>query len=181
MRIAYVAQHAFHHIENHLDMTPNQYIQWRYAGGEDRESLDRTSRKITDEELKKMYEIKVVDGTKRVLERIFGRRKLKRSYEYEVQWKNDEETMWMSRERLEEFGFNKLLNDIDTKEAAANGLLGKPLTAKNVEEHLANVGLESEFTTHSHIRGLSGGQKVKLVVGAALWQHPHVIVLDEVR
>lgn len=32
-RIAYVAQHAFHHIEKHLDKTPNQYIQWRCARG----------------------------------------------------------------------------------------------------------------------------------------------------
>ena len=36
LRMAYVAQHAFHHIEEHLDMTANQYIQWRYAFGEDR-------------------------------------------------------------------------------------------------------------------------------------------------
>merc|ERR1711862_655993 len=28
-RIAYVAQHAFHHIESHLDKTPNEYIRWR--------------------------------------------------------------------------------------------------------------------------------------------------------
>jgi elongation factor 3 len=27
LRIAYVAQHAFHHIEQHLDKTANQYIQ----------------------------------------------------------------------------------------------------------------------------------------------------------
>ncbi len=27
MRIAYVAQHAFHHIEKHLEMTPNEYIR----------------------------------------------------------------------------------------------------------------------------------------------------------
>lgn len=47
LRVAYVAQHAFHHIENHLDMTPNQYIQWRYATGEDRESLDKVSRKVS--------------------------------------------------------------------------------------------------------------------------------------
>lgn len=46
LRVAYVAQHAFHHIENHLDMTPNQYIQWRYATGEDRESQDKVSRKV---------------------------------------------------------------------------------------------------------------------------------------
>mgnify|MGYP003314375472 CR=1 FL=1 len=27
MRLAYVAQHAFHHIENHLELTPTQYIE----------------------------------------------------------------------------------------------------------------------------------------------------------
>ncbi|AGE55117.1 elongation factor 3 [Paramecium bursaria Chlorella virus MA1D] len=178
MRLAYVAQHAFHHIEDHLDMTPNQYIQWRYASGEDKETLDVVSRKNNEEELKKMYDTKVVDGVKKILDKILGRRKLKKSYEYEVQWKNDETTQWISRERLEEYGFGKLLNDIDTKEAVANGMF-KPLTAKNVEEHMANVGLDPEFTTHSRIRGLSGGQKLKLVIGAALWQQPHVIVLDE--
>ena len=29
-RVAYVAQHAFHHIEQHLDKTPNEYIRWRF-------------------------------------------------------------------------------------------------------------------------------------------------------
>ncbi|KPF45338.1 hypothetical protein IP76_08595 [Rhizobium sp. AAP43] len=179
LRVAYVAQHAFHHIENHLDMTPNQYIQWRYATGEDRESLDKVSRKLKEEEEKKMNEVKVVDGVKRVVEKLLGRRKQKRGYEYEVQWKGEVETSWLTRDRLEEMGFQKMLTDIDMKEAAAAGLLGKPLTAKNVEEMLGNLGLPAEFATHSQIRGLSGGQKVKLVLGAAMWQQPHILVLDE--
>ncbi len=29
LRLAYVAQHAFHHVEQHLDQTPAQYIWWR--------------------------------------------------------------------------------------------------------------------------------------------------------
>jgi elongation factor 3 len=206
LRVAYVAQHAFHHIENHLDMTPNQYIQWRYATGEDRESLDKVSRKVSsgmgrsrrsggrrglplprgappswmpcppslpfrpfpcssplspsplctpqlkEEEEKKMKEVKVVDGVKRVVEKLLGRRKLKRGYEYEVQWKGEMETSWLTRDRLEEMGFSKMLTDIDMKEAAAAGLLGKPLTAKNVEELLANLGLPAEFATHSQVR-----------------------------
>merc|ERR1711966_525362 len=41
-RIAYVAQHAFHHIESHLTKTPNEYIRWRYANqGETRRVLLR--------------------------------------------------------------------------------------------------------------------------------------------
>ncbi len=51
LRIAYVAQHAFHHIEQHLDKTPNEYIQWRYAIGEDREALQKVDRKVTEEDI----------------------------------------------------------------------------------------------------------------------------------
>lgn len=52
----------------HLDKTPNQYIQWRYATGEDREGVDSVFRKATEEEEKKMAEvIKMADGTKKVL------------------------------------------------------------------------------------------------------------------
>merc|ERR1711904_238026 len=39
-RIAYMAQHAFHHLEEHLDKSATQYIMQRFAGGEDNESLE---------------------------------------------------------------------------------------------------------------------------------------------
>jgi elongation factor 3 len=29
------------------------------------------------------------------------------------------------------------------------------------------------------MRGLSGGQKVKVVIAAAMWQNPHMLILDE--
>ena len=32
-RVAYLAQHAFHHIEDHMNKTPNEYIRWRFANG----------------------------------------------------------------------------------------------------------------------------------------------------
>merc|ERR1711957_412208 len=31
LRMAYVAQHAFHHLEKHMTSTPTQYIMWRFA------------------------------------------------------------------------------------------------------------------------------------------------------
>ena len=46
LRVAYVAQHAFHHIEQHLDKTPNDYIAWRYASGEDREAQEKASAQV---------------------------------------------------------------------------------------------------------------------------------------
>merc|ERR1711959_256676 len=39
-RIAYMSQHAFHHIEAHLDSSATQYIMQRFAGNEDNESLE---------------------------------------------------------------------------------------------------------------------------------------------
>ena len=40
------------------------------------------------------------------------------------------------------------------------------------------LGIE-EFGTHGTIRRLSGGQKVKLVLACAMWNRPHVLILDE--
>jgi len=52
MRLAYVAQHAFHHLENHLDKTPVEYILWRFAGADDRESLENMSKEVLDDDVK---------------------------------------------------------------------------------------------------------------------------------
>ncbi|TPX32896.1 hypothetical protein SmJEL517_g04046 [Synchytrium microbalum] len=181
LRIAYVAQHAFHHIEQHLEKTPNQYIQWRYAFGEDREEASKITKQISEEEEKAMAKIHVIGGRKLQIEDVLRRRKLKQSYEYEVSFVgcSTVDNLWFPRKQLiEEFGLSKKVNEVDAKEAAAAGLV-KPLTSKSIEKHLADVGLEAEFATHSHIKGLSGGQKVKLVIGAAMWMNPHMVVLDE--
>ncbi|KAG1675970.1 hypothetical protein FOA52_014214 [Chlamydomonas sp. UWO 241] len=181
LRIAYVAQHAFHHIEHHLEKTPNQYIQWRYAIGEDREALTKVDRKLSPEEEKAMLQIIMVDGEKRLLEKLCSRRKFKSSYEYECQWIKCDPTKnsYLSRDELIQLGFEKLCNELDAKEAAAAGLYAKPLTAVNISKHLEEFGLDTEFSTHSLMRGLSGGQKVKVVLGAAMWNNPHMLVLDE--
>merc|ERR1712176_20972 len=98
-RIAYVAQHAFHHIENHLGKTPNEYIRWRYANnGEDKESLVKSSMVFTDAEIKLQktpYEIQFTDPEsgkvtkhKKVVSELVGGRKTNKSkeYEYEVRY-----------------------------------------------------------------------------------------------
>merc|ERR1712178_463380 len=52
MRLAYVAQHAFHHLEKHMDKTAVEYILWRFAGADDRESLENQSKEINVDEEK---------------------------------------------------------------------------------------------------------------------------------
>merc|ERR1711862_338589 len=52
LRMAYVAQHAFHHLEKHMTKTPTQYIMWRFAGNDDKESLEFKSDELSvDEEV----------------------------------------------------------------------------------------------------------------------------------
>lgn len=181
LRIAYVAQHAFHHIEQHLEKTPNEYIQWRYAGGEDKENLEKTFRKLTPEEEAALQEKVMCNGKKRVLEKIVSRRKLKQSFEYEVHWEDtpEFETHWLPRQGLTDMGFGKIVQQFDEKEASALGVVKKPLTKAKVEAHLGQFGLDPEFATHSQMRGLSGGQKVKVVLAAAMWDDPQMVVLDE--
>lgn len=179
LRVAYVAQHAFHHVEQHLTKSPVEYIQWRFAPGEDREAMEKETRQISAEEEAAMKAIKVVEGQKKKVDKLLGRRKLRKDYEYEVQWEGGHETTWLPRDVLEDMGLSKMVNEIDIKEAANAGLFSRALTTANVQKHLEDLGLESEFATHSRIQGLSGGQKVKLVLGAATWQQPHILVLDE--
>ena len=51
LRVAYVAQHAFAHIEDHLDMTPCEYVMWRYRGGSDKEMVKKDANTMTKEEM----------------------------------------------------------------------------------------------------------------------------------
>ncbi|KAI8853491.1 P-loop containing nucleoside triphosphate hydrolase protein [Chytridium lagenaria] len=169
LRIAYVAQHAFHHIEQHLDKTANEYIRWRYAYGEDRELLAKATRQMTEEDEKQMAKVLVIEGVKYVMEDIVGRRKAKLL----------DDNIWLTREKLEAEGYQKVLQAYDDKEAARAGMYIRPLTSKNVEQQLEDCGLPAEFATHSRMRGLSGGQKVKVVLAAAMWYNPHMLIMDE--
>ncbi|GMI26294.1 hypothetical protein TrCOL_g10751 [Triparma columacea] len=193
-RIAYVAQHAFHHIESHLAQTPNEYIRWRYANnGEDKESLVKVTMQFTDAELKLQktpYEITFVDEEsgkiqkiKKVVSELVGGRKQNRSkqYEYEIKYLGStvDSGEYLEAKILEKMGWSKAMKAVDLKLAQMAGLLSRPLSAKNVEKHLEDCGLDKEFGTHYRMSALSGGQKVKVVLAAAMWNQPHIIILDE--
>merc|ERR1712010_424977 len=118
---------------------------------------------------------------KYVLERIVSRRRSKKSYDYEVKWEGvpDESNTWMSLEKLTELGFKKMLSAVDIRENSEMGLTARPLTTKYVTEQLQELGLDEEYAAHCRINNLSGGQKVKVVLAAAMWGQPHVLILDE--
>ncbi|GAE00030.1 translation elongation factor eEF-3, putative [Paecilomyces variotii No. 5] len=192
IRIAYIKQHAFAHIDNHLDKTPSEYIQWRFQTGEDRETMDRANKQVTEDDEKAMDKIYNIEGTPRRVIGIHSRRKFKNSYEYECSFALGEnigmksekwtpmmtaDNAWIPRNEIIQT-HSKMVAEVDQKEALASGQF-RPLVRREIEQHCANFGLDAELVSHSRMRGLSGGQRVKVVLAACSWQRPHLIVLDE--
>lgn len=179
VRVAYVAQHSFHHVEQHLDASPVEYFQWRFGGegGVDRELSTHVNLQLTDDEKKK------VGQSTGQIEKLVSRTKGKRgTFVYEAKMVNmtEKHNRLFTLEQLQEMGLGRLAEAEDIRQATlAAGLDLRPLTTREIQRHLNDFNLAPEFGTHGKIRGLSGGQKVKLVVAAAMWNRPHLLVLDE--
>jgi elongation factor 3 len=170
LRIAYVAQHAFSHVERHMDDSPVHYIQWRFKEGWDREKMESIAYRITPEEQKAIDEFN--------LEGIWSRRVRAGQLEYEVKKKNtrEKDNKYYTRDELMSLGFEHLIKQTDEKIASKEaGLDLRPVTTSEIQRHLDAFGLPQEFGTYGKIRGLSGGQKVKLVLAAAFWTVPHLV------
>jgi len=121
--------------------------------------------------------------SRRVIERLTGARRETRqkTNEYEVKFKDMDivHNDFIGASTLTKKGFLKEMNAIDSKIAARAGMYIRPLTSSNVEAHLEDIGLDREFGTHHRMSALSGGQKVKVVLAAAMWNQPHIVILDE--
>jgi len=206
LRMAYVAQHAFHHLEKHMQETPTQYIMWRFAGNDDKESIEFKSQDLSvDEEKARAQKWCIDSGTgdvRRVTDAkddakkskqdeanvvvpdaVFNRRQRKKekTFEYEVKWQHRpiEANMWVVKDTLVAMGYIKMVQREDEKQAAMAGLMTKQLTQPGVEKFLGDFGVDPESASHTQINQLSGGMKVKVVLAAAMWQNPHVLILDE--
>merc|ERR1712203_431449 len=206
LRMAYVAQHAFHHLEKHMQRTPTDYIMWRFAGNDDKESIEFKSTELSvDEEAARAAQwcIDSVSGGVRrctdpkedakkakqdkinavVPDAVLGRRQKKKekTYEYEVKWqfKPMENNVWVEKDILVKMGYLKLVQREDERQAAMAGLMTKQLTQPSIEKHLADFGVDAESASHTQLSQLSGGMKVKVVLAACMWQNPHVLILDE--
>ncbi|KAK6198615.1 P-loop containing nucleoside triphosphate hydrolase protein [Scheffersomyces amazonensis] len=183
LRIGYIAQHALQHVEQHKEKTANQYLQWRYKFGDDREVLLKDSRKISEEEKEQMAKEFAIDDGRgpRAIEAIVGRQKLKKSFQYEIKWKFwlPKYNSWVPREVLLEHGFDKLVQKFDDHEASREGLGYRELTPSVIRKHFEDVGLDGDIADHTPMGSLSGGQLVKVVIAGAMWNNPHLLVLDE--
>ena len=157
-----------------MDDSPVAYIQWRFKEGWDREKMESEAYRIPPEEQKAIDEFN--------LQGIWSRRLRGGHLEYEVKKKNikEKDNKYYTRDELLSLGFEHLIKQTDEKIASKEaGLDLRPVTTSEIQKHLDGFGLPQEFGTYGKIRGLSGGQKVKLVLAAAFWTVPHLVVLDE--
>merc|ERR1712188_65188 len=206
LRMAYVAQHAFHHLEKHMQKTPAEYIMWRFAGNDDKESIEFKTQELSVDEEKARSQKWCIDGTTGCVRRctnpkedakkakqdeagavvpdaVLNRRQKKKekTYEYEVkrQMQSIENSCWVEKEILIKMGYLKMVQREDEKQAAMAGLMTKQLTQPCIEKHLKDFGVDPESASHTQINQLSGGMKGKVVLAAAMWQNPHILILDE--
>merc|ERR1712157_394108 len=182
------------------------YIMWRFAGNDDKESIEFKSQELSVDEEKARAQKWCIDGVTGGVRRctdpkedakkakqdeaasvvpdaILNRRQKKKekTYEYEVKWqfKPIEANSWVEKDILIKMGYLKMVQREDERQAAMAGLMTKQLTQPGVEKHLGDFGVDPESASHTQINQLSGGMKVKVVLAAAMWQNPHVLILDE--
>merc|ERR1711998_341941 len=133
-----------------MDKTAVDYIMWRFAGADDKESLENMNMEVTDDdetkrerpwficpktlEVKKCDMSDTPDGKKErslkvIPEAVLNRQKHTKTkkYIYEVKWmhKSIECNTWVERDTILAMGYSKMVHKKDEQEAAAAGLLAK--------------------------------------------------------
>ena len=174
LRVSYIAQHSMHHLESNVDMPPKEYIQNRFFLGRDKELAAMATMEMGDDDRAAMK----VKGN--VCE-ILGRAMKGGSLCYEVRKTGDRPgvTRWEPAEFLKAPYVAKMTRHYDEKlKASQSGLDIRPLTSAEVYAHLSDFGISRELAD-GKIKRMSGGQKSRLVLAAAMWTKPHVIALDE--
>lgn len=86
---------------------------------------------------------------------------------------------WLPRDTLLEKGFTKLIQQFDDLESSREGAGKRETSLQIIRKHLEEVGLDGDIAQYNEMGGLSGGQKVKVVIASALWNNPQVLVLGK--
>jgi len=68
----------------------------------------------------------------------------------QVKWVNcaEDKNTWHPRDELIDMGFEKMVIEVDAKEAAQAGLMAKPLTSLNVQKHMVR-GRERDLSKNA--------------------------------
>jgi elongation factor 3 len=176
LRLAYIAQHSMHHLEESINNTPLEYLQNRFYLGRDKEIAKRSSHNLSKDELLAITE-------RGAICEIIGRQERGKTLFYECRrtGRKESDTDWepMSALQKKDEVVMKMVRNFDEKlKSMHSGMDLRPLTKEEVRLHLAEFGIDEDLAM-GKIKRMSGGQKSRLVLAAAMWINPHIIALDE--
>jgi len=179
LRMAYIPQNISASLEPHKQLTPIEYVMWRYRLGSDREQANKNTLVMTEEEIEAIKQRAKLNKTF-VIKELGSRRTGKREHEYEAKSEGVVELVqWFSKSELIEMGYEKMVKEFDEKMAMESMMGQRKLTTGEIQKHMNSFGLEPEIAQHTKINALSSGQKMRCYLAAATFYLPHVIIFDE--
>jgi len=182
LRVSYIAQHSAHHLEEHLEKAPLDYMALRFKEGQDRELAKMETLALTEaeqEQTTKRGEINQIVGRQNRAKVLF--------YECIKTGRNKRDgtpdPIWLPITDIEKpptppYVMKLVRNYDETVKAMTAGLDIRPTTHTEIKKHLLEFGIDEELAT-GKIKRMSGGQRSRLVIAAAMWNKPHLICLDE--
>ena len=152
LRVAYIAQHSMHHLEEHLRQTPVAYVQDRFVTGQDKELAKRQMYNLTPEEL-------VLMEKRGNIVEIISRAIRGGELSYETRRNGyDKDTFWEpigSLKRKDPYVMKLVLNYDEKIQAFASGMEVRPCTEKEILKHLADFGISHRLAQSGRIKGAS--------------------------
>ena len=155
LRLAYIAQHSMHHLEESINNTPLEYLQNRFYLGRDKEIAKRSSHNLSKEELAQSQE-------RGAICEIIGRQERGKTLFYECRraGRKENDTDWepiTSLQKKDEFVMKMVRNFDEKLKAMHSGMDLRPLTKEEVRLHLAEFGIDEDLAM-GKIKRMSGGQ-----------------------
>jgi len=179
LRMAYIPQNISASLDPHKQLTPIEYVMWRYRLGSDREQANKNTLTLSEEELEAIKQKAKMNKTF-VIKELGSRRAGKREHEYEAKSEGTVELVqWFSKGELVEMGYEKMVKEFDEKLAMESMMGQRKLTTGEIQKHMNSFGLEPEIAQHTKINALSSGQKMRCYLAAATFYLPHVVIFDE--
>lgn len=183
LRLAYIAQSQMFHLGEFAQCTVVEYIQLRFRNGYDEALQKRLTAPPSEQEASKLVALAAKYGKygKRI-EAVVSRTKRGKEWRYEVAWEglSEKQNTFEPISRLRQLGVERLATALDERLASVqSGVDERPLTRREIIKHFEGFGLSEEMVAQRSISTFSGGQRSKLMIGAAFWTKPHIVCLDE--
>jgi len=198
LRLAYVAQQHFYHLSEHLPKTAVEYIQARFGEGWDEELRERLilpsdaaarRQDVAAKQGGRPYYFDIASQTwkGREVAAVLDKRIKDGVIQYLVRWKQTQAEVqagtdlgdmctWETARRLRQLGVEMLCVAFESKKLYARHR--RSLAVEDIQRHLEAFDISKSMTGRP-ISTFSAGQMSKLVLAAAFWNRPHIVLLDE--